>query len=216
MKAPDTKTILNISLAIGIFIVGKKLLEKFGLLDTKDDKIAEELAIDSGGDTTNTSQNAPVGLALNPKYWINIYRNVNKVFISQGKPQLTGKQVVQLLMFEPYKKLSRLSFTETVLQNNFSIDEMLILQKKYNLYNPLDATYLRAVYSIMKSKGFFKDNPSMVYGTFQKMKNRAQVSYLSKVFTQVTQQDLQTFLASFLNSTEMTKIANYLKNLKIA
>lgn len=216
MKAPDTKTILNISLAIGIFIVGKKLLEKFGLLDTKDDKIAEELATASGGDITNTSQNAPAGLSLNPKYWINIYANVNKVFKTQGKPQLTGIEVVQLLMFEPYKKLSRLSFTETVLQNNFSIDEMLILQKKYNLYNPLDATYLRAVYSIMKSKGFFKDNPSMVYGTFQKMKNRAQVSYLSKVFTQVTQQDLQTFLASFLNTTEMTKIANYLKNLKIA
>ena len=45
MKAPDTKTILNISLAIGIFIVGKKLMETFGLLKTEDDKIADELTI---------------------------------------------------------------------------------------------------------------------------------------------------------------------------
>jgi hypothetical protein len=216
MKAPDTKTILNISLAIGIFFVGKKLMETFGLLKSNDDKIADALETASGGDTTNTTKDAPAGLALNPKYWINIYANVNKMFKSQGKPILTGKQVVQLLMFEPYQKLTRLSFKDTVLATNFSVDEMMILQKKYNLYNPLDATYLRAVYPIMKAKGFFKDNPSMVYGVFQKMKNRAQVSYLSKVFTQVTGQDLQTFLASFLNSTEMTKIANYLKNLKIA
>jgi len=216
MKMPDTKTILNISLAIGIFFVGKKLMETFGLLKSNDDKIADELDTASGGNVQDTSTNAPAGLALNPKYWIEIYKNVNKVFKAQGKPQLTGKQVVQLLMFEPYKKIERQSFTDEVKNPFFEINELLILQKWHNLYNPLDATYLRAVYTIMKAKGFFKDNPSMVYGIFQKMKTRAQVSYLSKDFTQITKQDLQTYLASFLNSTEMTKIANYLKNLKLA
>jgi hypothetical protein len=216
MKAPDTKTILNVALMIGIFLVGKKLLEKFGVVKSAEDEIADKLETDSGGDVQNTSSNAPSGLALNPKYWISIYRDVNKKRKASNLPVLTGGQVFQQLMFEPYKPLTRLSFWETVIQNNYSVDEMLIYQKKLGTTDQLTTTYLRAVYTLIKAKGLFTDKPSIVFGTFQKMKSKAQVSYLSKTFTQVTGQDLTTYLASFLNSAELSKISNYLKNLKLS
>lgn len=216
MKTPDTKTILNITLIVGIFLVGKKLLEKFGVVKSSEDKIAEALEVDAVSNVQNITPSAPSGLALSPNYWISIYRDVNRQRKAQGLLPLTGGQVFAQLMYEPYKPLTRLSFWDTVIQNNYSVDEMLILQKKLGTIDQLTTTYLRAVYTLMKAKGFFKDNPSLVFSTFQKMKTRAQVSYLSKTFTQVTGQDLTTYLASFLNSAELTKISNYLKNLKFS
>lgn len=216
MKTPDTKTILNVTLIIGIFIIGKKLLEVFGVTKSSEDKIAEALETGSVSNVENTSSNAPPGLALNPNYWISIYKAVNKLRVSKLLAPLTGSQVFQQLMFEPYKPLTRLSFWDTVIQNNYSVDEMLILQKKLGTIDQLTTTYLRAVYTLMKAKGFFKDQPGLVFSTFQKMKTKAQVSYLSKTFSQVTGQDLQGYLATFLNSSEQTKISNYLKNLKLS
>lgn len=216
MKAPDTKTILNITLIIGIFFVGKKLLEKFNIINSAEDNVANELEIASGGNTSNVSTTAPAGLSLNPKYWISIFNEVNNQRKLKNLPKLTGKQILDLLMFEPYKPITRLSFWDTVIMNNYSADEMLILQKKVGSTDTLTSTYLRPVYTLLKSKGFFKDEPSLVFGVFQKMKSKAQVSYLSKVFTQATGQDLQTYLSSFLNSAELSKISNYLKNLKLS
>jgi hypothetical protein len=228
MKAPDTKTILNISLAIGIFIVGKKLMETFGLLKTADDKIADELAVDSGGNIQDTSPKAPAGLSLNPNYWKNIFANIQKEQKAKKLPILTGKQMVTLLFFEnrpinnySFKDLLKVEniFALGLLSNLFKTGEYIVLQKKLGIQNskPFEwiNAYLFLASNIYNAKGIFKDNPDSVNSIFQKLNSRAKISYLSEIFTKAYGLDLQTYLASFLDSTEMTKLANYLKNKKI-
>ena len=225
---PETKTILNISLAIGIFIVGKKLLETFGLLKTKDDKIADELALASGGNVQDTSPNAPSGLSLNPNYWKNIFANIQKEQKAKKLPILTGKQIQQLLFFEN-RQLNNYSFKDLIkienltagglLFNLFKASNYISLQKKLGLTNSISFQWINAylflAYNIYNAKGIFKDNPDSVNSIFQKLNSRAKVSYLSEIFTRAYGIDLQTYLASFLDTTEMTKLANYLKNKKI-
>jgi hypothetical protein len=228
MKMPDTKTILNISLAIGIFIVGKKLMETFGLLKTADDKIADELALASGGNVQDTSPNAPAGLSLNPNYWKNIFANIKKEQIAKKLPIITGKQMQQLLFFEN-RPINNYSFKDLLKVENllvlglfvnlFKKVDYIVLQKKLGLTSSKSFEWINAylflAYNIYNAKGLFKDNPDSVNSIFQKLNSRAKVSYLSEIFTRAYGLDLQTYLASFLDSTEMTKLANYLKNKKI-
>jgi len=215
MKELDTKTILNVTLIVGIFVVGKKLMELFGLKKTQDEITAEELDVASTGNTADVSPTAPSGLALNPKYWESIYIRVNSQFRSQGKAPLTGAQINQSLMFEPYQPLTYNSFQQNVIDFDFAKNEMIKLQKLKNIYSYIGVTYLRAVYQLMIAKGLFKDKPSIAFSVFQKMKSKAQVSYLSKWFTIITGQDLSTYLKSFLDATELTKISNIITNLKL-
>ncbi len=225
---PETKTILNIALAIGLFIGGKALLEALGLLKTADDKTAEQLELESGGNVQDTSPTAPAGLSLNPNYWKNIFANIKKEQIAKKLPILTGKQMLQLLFFEnrpinnySFKDLLKVEniFVLALFSNLFKKANYIVLQKKLGLtsnksYEWINA-YLFLAYNIYNAKGIFKDNPDSVNSIFQKLNSRAKISYLSEVFTKAYGIDLQTYLASFLDTTEMTKLANYLKNKKI-
>jgi hypothetical protein len=227
IQMPETKTILNIALAIGLFIGGKSLLEALGLLKTKDDKIADQLETESGGNVQDTSPNAPAGLSLNPNYWKNIFANIQKEQKAKKLPILTGKQAVQLLFFEnkpinnfSFKDLFKLENTSplNLFSNLFKQADYIALQKKLGLSNskPFEwiNAYLFLAYNIYNAKGLFKDNPESVNAIFQKLNSRAKVSYLSEIFTRAYGIDFQTYLASFLDTTEMTKLANYLKNKK--
>lgn len=219
MKTPSTKTILNVSLIIGIVFVGKKIFEKLGILDTAEDKISKDLDINSGGDITDTSNTAPPALALSPNYWISIFASINKVLKAQKKNLLTGKQIMALLTFEPPRQIAKFDF-KTIknadLKGLWNIKNLIALQKKANVKEPFENSYLNLAFQIYNSKGIFSDNPEIVNNSFQKLNSRAKVSYLSSMFSRAYNTDLQTYLASFLNETEMTKIANYLKNKKLA
>lgn len=229
IQMPETKTILNIALAIGIFVVGKKLMETFGLLDTKDDVIAQQLEDASGGNVQDTSTNAPAGLSLNPNYWKNIYASFNVIRKKQNLPNLTGAEIQKSLTFDkiPYVGFKFMDFFSFfALQQLYNITKIYDkakfqeAQSKAGITSNKAYDWLRAyvfnAYMIYNSKGLIKDNPEIINGIFQKLKSRSQVSYLSMLFTKIYNIDLQTYLASFLNTTEMTKLANYLKNKPMA
>lgn len=68
---------------------------------------------------------------------------------------------------------------------------------------------------IHESKGFFNDDEAKVYGVFQALKYKTQVSWLAAVFFAMYKQSLLAYLLSFLNDSEMqtvAKITNKLPN----
>ncbi len=217
METPSTKTILNISLIIGIVFIGKKVFEKLGILQTEDDKIAKDLELNSGGNIADVSNNAPPGLALNPNYWISIFANINKNLKAQKKNLLSGKQIMTLLTFEPPKPITQFNW-QTITKGNgiliglFNTNKLIELQKKANVKEGFENSYLNLALQIYNAKGIIYDNPEIVNNAFQKLNSRAKISYLSSIFSRAYSTDLTTYLASFLNETEMTKLANYLKN----
>ena len=232
IQMPDTKTILNIALAIGLFIGGKALLELLGLLKTKDDVIAQELEDAAGGNVQDTSSTAPAGLALNPNYWKNIYASFNVLRKKQNLPNLTGAEITKSLTFDsiPYVGFKVNDFVDFFsfigpYQLNkwykaFDKAKYQEAQSKAGITSSKAYDWLRAyvfnAYMLYNSKGLFVDDPEIVNGIFQKLKSRSQVSFLSDYFTKIYNMDLQTYLATFLNTTEMTKLANYLKNKPMA
>lgn len=220
MKAPDTKTILNISLIIGIVLIGKKVLEKFGVLSSAEDKIAKDLDLGAGSDITDTTNSASPGLALAPNYWISIFSNINKTLKAQKKNLLTGKQIKAFLTFEPERPITKFDFAtitkgDGILKGIFNTNKLIVLQKKAGVKEGFENSYLNLAYLIYNAKGILKDNPEIVNSAFQKLNSRAKVSYLSSIFSRAYNTDLQTYLASFLNENEISKIANYLKNKKL-
>jgi|694.fasta_scaffold12328_9 hypothetical protein len=70
---------------------------------------------------------------------------------------------------------------------------------------------------LYNAKGIFNDNESAVYGVFQLLKTRSQVSYLAMIFYQKYNKSMLTYLLEFLNDQEMltvAKITNKLPNYK--
>lgn len=60
---------------------------------------------------------------------------------------------------------------------------------------------------LKNAKGIFNDDEAAVYGVFQSLKTRSQVSFLAMVFFQQYGQSMLGFLQSFLNESEMTTVA---------
>ena len=60
---------------------------------------------------------------------------------------------------------------------------------------------------IKNAKGILNDDEAAVYGVFQSLKTRSQVSFLAMVFFQQYGQSMLGFLQSFLNESEMTTVA---------
>lgn len=60
---------------------------------------------------------------------------------------------------------------------------------------------------LKNAKGILNDDESAVYGVFQSLKTRSQVSFLAMVFFQQYGQSMLGFLQSFLNESEMTTVA---------
>lgn len=61
---------------------------------------------------------------------------------------------------------------------------------------------------IYQSKGIFNDDESQVYGVFEQLKTKSQVSYLADRFYAVYKQSLLQYLNSFLNDKEMLIVFN--------
>lgn len=217
MKTPNTATILNITLIVGIFIVGKKILEKLGLLDDENDKIAKELDEGSTSNIINVTPNAPVGLALNPNYWKSIIRAYNNGLIANGKPKLTGSQIIQVLRFAPDLPNAKITLTGLIYSSPLAtvkLSQLIELQKKRPT-TQFENTYLFLAWKIKEAKGLFVDNPEIVNDCFQQLLSKTQISYLANIFSLYYNQDLTSYLNDFLDSAEMTKIYNIIKNKKL-
>lgn len=69
------------------------------------------------------------------------------------------------------------------------------------------ATALTYAKMLKDSKGVFNDDENKVYGVFQSLRTKAQISFLAKVFFDVYQQSLLSYLLSFLSDAEMVNVA---------
>ena len=224
MKAPDTKTILNITLVIAIVVVGKKIGEKFGLFKTTDDTTAATLDTGSTADTTDTSVTAPVGLSLNPNYWKNITINI----IKPKLVNIYGKDNWSKHVSSNLYKLSGIEFTTNNVPSIYTFDNLIkLLAPPYAVYsitkqineiakvkklNILEQAYAVLCFKIYDSKGVLYDEPDKLNGVLNICNSKFQTSYLSYVFFKMYDKDLISFLNTYMNSVELTKVYNILKN----
>ena len=65
---------------------------------------------------------------------------------------------------------------------------------------------------IYDSKGFFYDDPEILYGVFRKIQTQYQLAIVSSIFTTKYKKDLITYLKSFLNSSELKVVTDIVKN----
>lgn len=182
MKAPDTKTILNITLVIAIIVVGKKIGEKFGLFETKEDVKAENLEQGSTGNTAIVDKTNPA-LALNPNYYNTIAKEYNIKQKKANKPILTKDDFTKLLSIQP-----------SVYPNLWNLQ--------------LD----KVVFDIRNSKGVFDDNETALYNKFQIMKSQFMISYVANLFQKAYNKDMWSYIQEFTNNDEQAKIYNIIKN----
>lgn len=221
MKTPDTKTILNLTLIAAIILVGKKIGDKLHLWDTAADTTSKALDEGSTSDITNVSSAAPVGLALNPKYWQYIYASAKKE-LAKKKINITGKEVLHSLTIFGTNPLKP---SEITVLTPFDIVKSFV--PIYNIYNAknkideflktkkldtLQQTYAVLCMQIENSKGIFSDDPERINSVFQRLNSKAQISYLSGVFLLLYGKDLLSYLQTFLNTDEQAKIYNIIKN----
>ena len=93
MKAPETKTILNVALIIGLFFVGKKVFEKLGIFKTNEEQKVNEdvtaLTTGASSDASVIDKNNPA-LAFSPNYYNTIYQ---KVYIPAYRKALNNPKV---------------------------------------------------------------------------------------------------------------------------
>lgn len=218
MKVPATKDILNVTLIIGTIIVGKKVLEFLGVLKTEADANTALLDTGSTGDITDVSPTAPVGLSLNPLYRIEILKAINRNLVKKGKPQLTGLQIYNYGQFEAYRPSATLSIKEFFFNPAIEViytQRLIQLEdkmKKLKFVTGQDRSYIFLAFQIFEAKGIFTDTPPAVLACFQKLKSRYQVSLLSYFFTVCYGQDITAYMLNYLDSNEMNKIYESIKN----
>jgi len=213
METPSTKTILNVTLIVAIFVIGKKLGQKLGIFNTVADDTANQLNTGSTENINNTSNNAPPGLSLNPNYWKAIYKSI--------KPPVNGKKILNSLILygtnpTNLNQIKQLSVSnlinafipKSITLTNIAISNMTRIAK----LNTLEQTYAVLCLKVYDSKGLFKDDPDKTTSVFQLLNSKAQISYFSYVFTKIFDKDLFSYLNQFLNSEELTKISNIIKN----
>tara|TARA_R110000868_G_C10964734_1_gene768992 strand:- start:6406 stop:6993 length:588 start_codon:yes stop_codon:yes gene_type:complete len=179
----NTGLILNIGLLIAAGLVGRKLLQTFGVLKTAEEQknIEQSGAIITGSELTPTKPDASnPALAFNPKY--------NTVLIAD------------------YNK-----------KNNITTNVGFVATRQK--FMPVDKTkptgwpsqLITVAKEIYNSKGLFNDDEQMLFNSFNKLRNQAQVSYIAEIF-QKDKRDLTTFLKSFLNDEEMAKLYRIVAN----
>lgn len=183
-KNIDTKAILNIGLLIGAFLVGKKLLETFGIIktaqETQQQQQAQTLETTSEETPTKVDTSKPL-LSLKPKYDTLLIVQYAK---NLGLPNNTNTYINLRKQFMPLDKTKP---TEWPTQ----------LKKVAN--------------DIINAKGFFNDDENKLYNAFNQIKNQAQMSYVAYIFEQ-NKKDLVTFLKSFLNDEELAKVYRIISN----
>lgn len=178
-----TGLILQVGLLIGGVLIGKKLLEKIGVIKTaaevEQEKKALELETGSTGSIATINVSNPA-LALNPNYYNTIIDYIKKTRYKGGAiPYNTYLKFANPGPFADAKWL----------------DGINILIK--NVYD---------------SKGIVKDDMPKLYSAFQTCKNLLQVSLLSKYFYIRYKKDLFEYIKSFTNTEEQSKILNIIKN----
>jgi len=179
----NTGLILNIGLIIGAVLIGRKVLQSFGVLKTAEEtkNIEQSGAIVTGSELTPTKTDASnPALAFNPKYnnvIIAEYNKKNNITSAAGFMATREK-------FMPIDKTKPKSW----------------------------GSQLYAIRTeILNSKGLFNDDEEMIFNAFNKLRNQAQVSYIAELF-QKDKRDLTTFLKSFLNDEEMAKLYRIVAN----
>lgn len=60
---------------------------------------------------------------------------------------------------------------------------------------------------IFDAKGFLNDDEAKVYGVFQSLKTRSQISYLAMIFFNKYKKSLLTYLLEMFNESEMVSLA---------
>jgi hypothetical protein len=176
-----TGTILNIGLLVGAFLVGRKLLQTFGVVKTEKEK--EQAANVNQAETGSVTQSSVVNpsnpaLALNPRYHFTI---VNDYIKKKGVSKPSGEDLKKIYTPFPGSNI----FYDVALQG--------IAKQIWN------------------SKGLFNDNEEQLFDAFQKARNQAQISYIAGVFQRDYKRDLFSFLQSFLNEAEISKVYNIIK-----
>jgi hypothetical protein len=84
--------------------------------------------------------------------------------------------------------------------------------KKVALSNPNTVTEYAKQFK--DTKGIINDNEEKVYGIIRSMKYGTQLSQVSERFYVMYKLDLYNFLQSFLNDSELLKVAELVKNLQ--
>jgi len=176
-----TGTILNIGLLVGAFLVGRKLLQTFGVVKTQKEQEQEAnvIAAESGSVTQASSVNpSNPALALNPRYHFTIMKEYLKKI---GKTKSSAED--QKKIYSPFPGSN--IFYDVALQG---------IAKQ-----------------LWDSKGFFNDNEEQAFDAFQKARNQAQISYIAGVFQRDYKRDLFSFLQSFMNEAEISKVYSIIK-----
>ena len=183
-KSIDTKQILNIGLLIGAFLVGKKLLETFGILKTTEEKAQEEqvktLEEGTSADQTQIQQNA--NLALTPNYFMTILK-----FTLNKNPQ--------------YKNGSK--ETKTALAKKYI---------QANIGDP--TIYLKYAEDIAKAKNvwWLPDSEEKAFAVFRLLKSQQQISYMAYRFYEKYKIDLLEYLKTFMNTEQLAQVQTIIKN----
>lgn len=176
-----TGTILNIGLLVGAFLVGRKLLQTFGVVKTQKEQEQEANVIKAeSGSVTQASSVIPSNpaLALNPRYHFTIMKEYLKK-IGKTKPSAEDQKKI----YSPFPGSN--IFFDVALQG---------IAKQ-----------------LWDSKGFFNDNEEQAFDAFQKARNQAQISYIAGVFQRDYKRDLFSFLQSFMNEAEISKVYSIIK-----
>jgi hypothetical protein len=183
-KGIDTKQILNIGILVAAFIVGKKLLETFGILKTAEEKKQEEQVevLEEGSSKDQTQIQTKSNLALTPNYFTTVLK-----FLLSKNPK-----------FKTQTKEQQLETTKNYLK----------------LYIGDVNTYLNYAKDISKSKQvwYLPDTEEKVYGVFRLLKSQMQISYLVYRFYELYKIDLLEYLKTFMDTEQLAQVQTIIKN----
>ena len=183
-KSIDTKQILNIGILIAAVLVGKKLLETFGILKTAEEKKQEQdvATLEEGTSQDQTQIQPKSNLALTPNYFTTVIK-----FLLGKNPK-----------FKTQTKEQQLATTKNYLK----------------LYLGDVNTYLNYAKDISRSKNvwYLPDTEEKVYGVFRLLKSQIQISYLVYRFYELYKIDLLEYLKTFMNTEQLAQVQSIIKN----
>jgi hypothetical protein len=183
-KSIDTKQILNIGLLIGAFLVGKKLLETFGILKTTEEKAQEQQVqtLEEGTSADQTTIQQKANLSLTPNYFTTISR-------------------YQLANTKNYKALSK-------------EQKLALAKKYIQLYIGDPTIYLKYAEDIAKAKNvwWLPDSEEKAFAVFRLLKSQQQISYMAYRFYEKYKIDLLEYLKTFMNTEQLAQVQTIIKN----
>jgi hypothetical protein len=183
-KNINTVQILNIGILIAAFLAGKKLLEFFGVIKTKEEKEQEvqKEVLEEGSSKDQTQIQTKSNLALTPNYFTTIIK-----FLLSKNPKFK---------------------TQTKEQQSATIKNYLKLYiGDVNTY----LNYAKDIYSANKV-WFLPDTEEKVFGVFRLLKSQMQISYLTYRFYELYKIDLLNYIKTFMNTRQLAQVQTIIKN----